>query len=159
MRAVEIEIAVARLFGVRRHVIVPNASWGMSLHECDLLIIRNTGYAVEVEIKVSKADLKKDALKRHGHNSNRIKELYFAVPDKLYDAAVEYAPERAGIITVEHWEHYPFVEGSVKRKAVLNVLARPLNEDEIRTAMRLAGMRIWGLKERLVAMHRKQAKV
>jgi hypothetical protein len=65
MKAIHVELAVASYFGIRRHLIVPNVSWGLGLrHECDLLIVRESGFAAEVEIKVSKSDLKKDVEKR-----------------------------------------------------------------------------------------------
>ena len=36
----DIEIAVAKLFGYRSHLIVPNISWGLDFkHELDLLIL------------------------------------------------------------------------------------------------------------------------
>ena len=55
---IEIEEAVARKFGVRTNIIVPNVSWGLpGMHECDLFIIKMSGYGVEVEIKISKADI------------------------------------------------------------------------------------------------------
>lgn len=154
MKCIEIEEAVARMFDIRRHIIVPNVSWGLGVHECDLLVVRPTGYAIEVEIKVSKADLKKDAEKRHGHDSHKIKELYFAVPDKLYEAAIEFAPLHAGIITVS-WNGtivHPQIDGfaSIKRPAIVNKTARPLTESEINTVARLGAMRIWGLKAKLI---------
>lgn len=34
---IEIEERIANYFGVRRCIIVPNISWGMYMHECDLL--------------------------------------------------------------------------------------------------------------------------
>lgn len=94
----QIEIAVAKMFGTRTHIIVPNISWGLNLHECDLLIINKNGYATEVEIKTSKADLKADLEKRHGHKSNRIKHLYYAMPAELIDFAVGILPHDVGII-------------------------------------------------------------
>ena len=45
-------------FNYRANLIVPNISWGLGLHECDLLVLTSSGYATEIEIKVSKADLK-----------------------------------------------------------------------------------------------------
>ena len=95
----EMECCVASFLNYRSNLIVPNVSWGMALHECDLLVITKAGYAWEVEIKVTKADLKKDSEKWHGHRSSRIKHLFFAIPTYLQDA-IEYIPERAGIITV-----------------------------------------------------------
>ena len=156
MKCIEVEEAVARMFGVMAHfAIVPNIASGLWIHECDLLVVRKSGHAIEVEIKVSKADLKKDAAKRHGHvdRQNRIKELYFAVPKKLYDAALEFAPERAGIITIEPYTFYSGqtkLVGKVRRKPTINRAARPLTENEMLTVARLGSMRIWGLKAKLI---------
>lgn len=158
MRAIEVEFAVATMFGIRRNIIVPNVCWGLDLHECDLLIIRESGFAVEVEIKVSKADLKKDVEKNHKHESNKIKHLYFAVPESLAAECLEYAPTRAGIITVNmgyHSDDSPFPTATIRRPAVTNKLARPLSVSEIQQAARLAAMRIWGLKEKLITVARK----
>lgn len=60
------EVAIMKHFGIRANLIVPNVSWEIyslpfrTLHECDILILSNSGYATEVEIKISKADLLKD---------------------------------------------------------------------------------------------------
>lgn len=54
----EMEIAIANLFDIRKNIIVPNISCGLGIHECDLFIVRNSGYCIEVEIKRSEQDLK-----------------------------------------------------------------------------------------------------
>lgn len=59
MNTLEIETAIAMKLDIRKHIIVPNISWGAGLHECDLLVINKSGYATEIEIKISKSDLKK----------------------------------------------------------------------------------------------------
>ena len=100
MTAQDIEIAVADFFGSRVNLIVPNVSWGMGLlHECDLIVLTPAGYAYQVEIKVSKADLIKDQQKKHGHSSQIISRLYFAIPDYLQDCINE-VPDHAGILIV-----------------------------------------------------------
>ncbi len=157
MKCIEIEEAVARMFGVRQNMIVPNISWGLGIHECDLLVVRPTGFAVEVEIKVSRSDLKKDAEKKHGHISDKIKQLYFAVPEKLVDDAMQYAPVHAGIIAVSNkyprdtfgWSAY-WNKATIVHPAVTNKLARPLTDSECAQVARLGCMRIWGLKEKLI---------
>ena len=68
----EIEVRVASFFNPRQNIIVPNISWGVNLHECDLLIIRKSGYGIEVEIKVSKSDLIADAKKPHHHHDIKV---------------------------------------------------------------------------------------
>ena len=72
----EMEIALAREFNYNQNLIVPCVGNGLNIHECDLLILTNHNYATEIEIKVSIADLKKDLDKRHGHRSNKIKNLW-----------------------------------------------------------------------------------
>lgn len=153
LKCIEMEEAVARLYGVRQHIIVPNVSWGLRLHECDLLVIRQSGYAIEVEIKTTIADLKKDAEKRHGHISNKIKELYFAIPKSLYEKALPLIPDKAGIIVVSKEETKWWgieVKASFQRPAIKNRFAIPLTDAEQFTAARLGCMRIWGLKEKLI---------
>ena len=70
--ASEIEIAIARHFGTRTHVIIPNLSFAMFPYELDLCVLNmKSFYALEVEIKVSKADLVRDGKKEHAHKLHR----------------------------------------------------------------------------------------
>ena len=64
MKAIDIELAVSNYLNPRTNLIVPNVHWGMCLHECDLLVITRSGYAWEVEIKVSRVDLIKNKEKK-----------------------------------------------------------------------------------------------
>ena len=95
MNTIDIEIAIANHFDYRRNIIVSNVSWGMNIHECDLLVLTKSGYATEVEIKISKSDILRDKNKIHGHIHKKIKKLYFAVPENLRNC-VDFIPERAG---------------------------------------------------------------
>ncbi len=143
----EMEYLVARFLNWRVNMIVPNVTWGMDVHECDLLVATRAGYLWEVEIKVTKADLKKDALKRHQHRSDKIKHLFFAIPSYLEDC-VELIPERAGVILVS-----PRSDGGYVRKLRephTNPAARPISESARYTLARLGAMRIWGLQDKLI---------
>lgn len=100
MTAKDIEVKIAKYFDWRRNIIVPNASWGVGLHECDMLILSERNFATEVEIKISRSDLKADQKKEHGHNSVKIKNLWFAVPAELVPSALELCPARAGIFAL-----------------------------------------------------------
>lgn len=155
MKTVDLEIAVSLYFDNRKNIVVPNISWGMNLnHECDLFVVRpKTGFAVEVEIKVSLSDLRKDLQKRHGHNSNRIKELYFAIPEKL-EKHIDLIPERAGVLVVSEHERLGgsgsiYHEVKKVRAAEINRDARALLHQEVQTLARLAAMRIWPLKAKV----------
>lgn len=89
-------------FNVRTHLIVPNVYWGLDLdYEADLVVLTKAGYATEVEIKTSLADLKADQKKKRVHNSNLFKYLYFCFPEKLLEKGEQYVPERAGILLID----------------------------------------------------------
>jgi hypothetical protein len=143
-----IEFSLARWFGVRQNLIVPNVSWGLNLHECDLLVLTGAGYALEIEIKVSKSDLIKDAEKQHRHNSDKIKRLYFAIPEKL-EKHIELIPERAGVIVVRPAET---INGKCDliRPGEANKRAHKFSDKDREQLARLGAMRVWGLKEGLI---------
>lgn len=155
-RSYEIELAVTSLFNIRQNLIIPNVSWGFEIHECDLLIVRNSGYVIEVEIKVDLADLKNDFKKKHGHvdKQNRIKEFYFALPDVLIEKAVPIIAkhdERAGIISCRYdsecsWQHY---RALMIKPALTNKAARKLELKERYQLARLGTLRLWNAKKAL----------
>jgi len=151
MTAPEIELAIAEWFNPRQNIIVPNVSWGMFAHECDLLVLTKSGYAYEVEIKVNKYDLIRDKFKKHGHKTSITKRLYFAIPEAL-KTEISHIPEYAGIIIVKQ-------EGYAKRgwfPSRIEVLREPIEQNarkfteaEKFNLARLGTMRIWTLKKKL----------
>jgi len=143
LKAIDIETAVANYFNIRTNLIVPNISWGMFLHECDLLVVTPAGFAWEIEIKVTRADLIKDKDKHHGHYNRKIKDLYFAIPDYL-EYCIEYIPDRAGIIIVNERLRCKTV-----RRPILNKNPYKFSIEERYKVARLGSMRIWGLKKKL----------
>lgn len=151
--AAEIEIIIAGYFDYRINCIIPNISFGMKLHECDILVLSKHGYATEIEIKVSKSDIVKDRKKEHGHNSNKIKYLYFAIPIKLdKDDIIKIIPERAGIIIINR-------EGLiyVKRKPQINTNANVFTIDDKYQLARLGAIRIWGLKRKFLELKQERS--
>jgi len=158
---IEMEIAVARHFGIRQHIIVPNISWGLSgMHEIDLFIIKKSGVAVEVEIKRSKSDFLADFKKDHKHidRFNRISEFYYAFPIELLDKCIKLIPEHAGIIVCERQKNYVGVEilkAWVKREPKKIKGARKLTSEEQFKIARLGCLRIIPLKEKLLAFQNK----
>ncbi len=139
-----IESVVVRYFDPRRCLIVPNVWWGLDInHECDLFVLTKAGYAYEVEIKTSRADLKADLKKKTCHASKKIRKLYFAIPAKLRDS-MDIIPERAGVLMVG-------ITGVVEklREAKLNPDARKLTQTEIMKLGHLGTMRVWTLKTAL----------
>ena len=143
----EIEVAVAKHLDWRRNMIVPNVSWGLGLaHECDLLAVSRSGYAHEVEIKVSRSDLlrdqKKDKWKR---KQKMIRTLWFAIPREL-EASVPDIPEHAGVILVWWEEGHREAKCKTLRKPKINTDCRKLRDKEILHLGHLASLRIWSMK-------------
>ena len=147
----EMEIALAHYFGYRTNLIVPNVCWGMNIHECDLLIVTAAGYCWECEIKISRHDLKNDEKKRHGHLDNRIKRLYFALPDYLGTPEnIAMVPPRAGVILVQLQKDIAYSPCcSLVRKPEEFRLAKKLSDTDRYKVARLGAMRIWRLKQKL----------
>ena len=136
-----LQVAVANYFSYRRNIIVPNVSWGMNLHECDVLVLTPRRLAYEIECKTTRADIRNDARKSHGHNNKKINKLYFAVPSSLRDFALTCIPERAGLLTLVQ-PSWPYVEKI--REARLMSDHRWEAKDRLKLA-HLGAMRIWTL--------------
>ena len=137
-------------FYYRSHYVVPNVHWGLGFnHELDLLVVSMvTGIGTEVEIKVSRGDLKRDLEKGHHHFDKRLRQLYFAGPRELYDAFFEYVPKEAGIIVIYNdpkakWEHRRY-QCSIVRNAKPQPFI-PFKPKEIEQLLRLGNMRYWSL--------------
>jgi len=155
-----IEILSARLFKPRQNLIIPNVSWGFGVHECDLLVVSGSGYLTEIEIKISKSDLKKDLDKSHAHESKKIRYLYFAIPEKLLDCT-DLIPERAGIICCYknkreitgysggQKQYVEIPKAKIIRKATPQTSCKPIDDKDRYVLARLGALRIWGLKEKL----------
>ena len=152
LNAGDIEVAIARFFNPRMNLIVPNVSWGLNfLYELDLIIVKSSGYAWEVEIKTSISDLKAEKNKRsYAHCSNRIKRLYFAIPDYIQEKAIDLIPERAGILIVNSTN----LRVKLIRTPKLNMKCVKLTDQEQIKLRELAAMRIWSLKEALLRQKR-----
>jgi len=149
----EMEVAIAKYFGIREHIVVPNVSWGFFSHECDLFLIRKSGFGFEVEIKRSKSDMMADFKKKHGHKdrANRIVQLYYAFPEELLSKVEDLVPEECGILTVSksEWNDKYYIKASMHRDAKRKQGAKRLTQAEQLKIARLGTLRIWTLKEKL----------
>jgi hypothetical protein len=139
-------------------VMCLNVSWGMFNHECDMLVLNKDNTFTEVEIKISKADLKKDLKKSHKHQDrqNRIHKLYFAIPECLETEEVfGLIPERAGIMVV--YGQLPRTHITIRRQAQPQLCqGKPYKatEKEIRKLGYLMQFRYW--RERIRANNLQQ---
>lgn len=90
------------LFDFTRYAVVPNVSYAvLQRGEADLLCLSKSGTFHEVEIKVSRTDLRADAKKRFGHQNSMVSYTWFAVPVELEPDAIEIVPKRYGIVVVD----------------------------------------------------------
>lgn len=173
LTAQDIEIAVAKHFGTRQNLIVPNVSWGWGLnHEADMIVLRPSGLCDEIEIKTTASDIRADLKKRVGHwESRRIARVWFAVPDSL--ASNADIPAVAGVLSIiRGHQHYadgvltwrPWQPGDtswvdhvkVVRPAKLRDKASRMTatvEQRLKLA-ELGTLRIWSLKQALASKSR-----
>lgn len=149
LKILDIELALINsLYPIRRYTVVGNVYWGLGFnYEIDILAVTSLGYATEIEIKTSKADTKNDLKKKHKHKSNKIKYLYFAIPD-YGESWIEYIPEHAGVILIKRKKN-GHLYGEVFRKAKLNKECRKLSIKEQIKLGHLASLRVWNLKKKL----------
>ena len=152
------EVELSNYLNYRINIVVPNVSWGMFSHECDLIKLTPSGYCSEIEIKISLGDLKKDKEKSHkhmdggvyGYRPNKIKYLYFAVPEYL-EPHIQHIPERAGILIVREFTNcggYKFLK-TFEIRAPKQQGNYKFSEAERIKLLSLMAMRIWGLKQKL----------
>ena len=147
--ALDIECALSRYFNARTNIIVPNVSWGLGLHECDLLVLTPSNYAYEVEIKRSRADILADKKKHHDHYNEKISKLFFAIPENLWEC-VDLIPGHAGIISITEkgvGNYCCRLDRKAQRKSDYRFSA-----DEKTQLARLGTMRVWTLKHRIQAL-------
>lgn len=147
-----VELAVAMLLNYRVYTIVPNVSYGLGLnHECDLLALDGNGRFTEIEIKISASDLKADFKKSHGHRSDFISRLIYAMPIDLCEKYSELIPKNCGIIAIEvsypHWSYGTAIVKARHYRLVKHDKSKKLPSERIKQEfMRLGCMRIWSLK-------------
>lgn len=133
-----IQRALGWHFGIERGCIpIPNVLMSGGRYEADFVCINKNDYLTEVEIKISVADFKADFKKKHYHDSNDVRSLYYALPKELYKANKDLfksmAAERgAGIIAVSGCRSCEIVQRAAIRREV-----KPLGTWQMLYYMRL----------------------
>lgn len=159
-----LQIAGAHYFNYRQNLIVPNVSWGFLNYEADLLIIKPSRYVIEIEIKISKSDLKNDKKKKkyrwNWYLQNKIKLFYVLIPSDLYSGkeqeTLDILPPNAGLLTAYYSNVYDRWYCSCVKSPIVNRNAEKLSDHEYMTLLKLAAMRIWSLKEKLLRLQNGQ---
>jgi len=160
LTTLEMEIALMKFFDTSKNLIVPNVSWGLGLNECDLLILNKSGYATEIEIKVSKADLIRDRQKKHEHNRANVlvKDFYFAVPYDLIADALSVMPKRAGLYGVKKYydpsDKHQYYDIRMIDKAKSNIGARAWSDKNRCKLAYLGALRILKLKQKALRLEK-----
>lgn len=149
IHAGEVELAVVALIDYRKNTIVPNVSWGLGFnHECDMLVLDDQDRFTEIEIKISASDLKADFKKTHGHKSNIISRLIYAMPIGLCEKYQNLIPGHCGIIAVREVMigTRTFNKAEWFRRCKHDKTKEKPSPKTIRKFMELGCMRIWSLK-------------
>jgi hypothetical protein len=148
--AAEIELALAGFFDWRRNFIIPNISNGFRgiNYEIDIMVVTQSPYAYDIEIKVSAADLKRDRDKdkwRYCLEQHYFRKSYFAMPETM-SGYQDLVPAHAGVILVSYNERRYWYDAKVVREPVVDNLAKKITEAELTQLGRLTMLRMWDLK-------------
>ena len=163
-------------------VVVPNCMW--TGHECDLLCVEPRLRIIDVEIKISRADLKADAKKDKwwrslGYGGYRLSDgkyepppreprtwptkvwkHYYALPASIYrQELLDALPSPAsGVIKLSAVRHHensvPVVYAVVQRRAKPNPQADRLKPEQVADIARLATLRLWDALSTIEGMKR-----
>jgi len=159
-------------FYCRQHLVIPNVDWGFLNHEADLLIVSKAGYLTEVEIKRTWADFKADFKKKHTHYDSKLSHFYYAVPEKIaqkvfdflyvgkldisnrwsrskVDSYTEVNVNKCGLIVYKDPdEFYKFGNYCITVGAT-NMGDYKISDEEEKKLLRLLGLRVWSLKNKI----------
>ncbi len=166
MNSKHVRAILLQTFQSKAVIVVPECNW--TGYECDLLVLHQSMRIVDIEIKVSRADFKRDAAKdKWWHRMNwfsegpelprthppKVWKHYFAVPEAIWKPDLaEFLPSPAsGVIVVR--ERGARVIAEVVRRATPDPGAERLDGRVCVDLARLAGLRMWqALAERDAAL-------
>ena len=151
-----------QVFKNKHLVIVPNCSWPGS--ECDLLVVTPNLRVIDVEIKISRADLKADAKKDKWFHSwnwrtdgrydkamrrprqwpHRVWKHYYALPRDIWDATLldSLPSPTSGVLLMYEDRHGDF-HIRVERMATPDRQADKITPEDAVDIARLASLRMW----------------
>lgn len=167
-------------FAHKNLVMVPNCSWPGA--ECDLLVVTSNMRVIDVEIKVSRADLKADQHKEKwwhylrwkpglSHDSRERRQRrewpanvwkhYYCLPAEIWTP--ELLPHMApasGVLLIYELKHEPYgIHIRVERMAAPNRKAPTLDAEDAIDLARLASLRMWDALQTVDDMVRERAAV
>jgi hypothetical protein len=156
--ATEIELALVNFFDSRRNFVIPNVSWGFRRlsYEIDVMVVTQSLYAYDIEIKVSASDLKRDQDKHKWNyclEQHYFRKSYFAMPETMSQYQ-DLVPAHAGIFLVSYNSRRSWYDAKVVREPVTDKLAKKVSESELTQLGRLTMMRMWDLKRNVRSLTR-----
>lgn len=157
--AAAITRAVIRSHIFSRNVVaVPCTNWVG--HECDLLVVEKRLRIIDLEVKISRSDLKADLKKdkwwhrKPWQGREQLVERrdwppgvwkhYYAMPAEIWDdKLLSSIPETSGVLILRRPHQV-----SVVRAAKPNSKAQPISAADAIDIARLAGLRLWDVLAR-----------
>lgn len=153
-------------------VLVDRCNW--TGHECDVLGITTNLRLIDIEIKISRSDLRADAKKgkwwhggdwamknhqwvRSGHQLRqwppRVWKHYYALPAEIWkpDLLDAIPSPASGVILLREQKYDGIVVASVERRATPNRDAYRLTPEQVMDVARLANIRMWQAYEQAAA--------
>lgn len=154
MTAVAIGRALVRDFFRRRVLAVPNCSWPGD--ECDMLIVTPDLRLIDVEVKTSRADLRREVGKDKWWEGSpwrgdrarrdwprRTWKHYIAAPADVAAGAADLMPSPASGLLSLRARKSGTIDVGVIRRATPNGKADRLSAEDAIDIARLAGLRMW----------------
>lgn len=158
-------------FNGKHLVFLPNCYFPGS--ECDLLVVRPDLRMMDVEVKISRGDLKADASKDKWFDIEtrwaigakpvktprthpiRIWKHYYAMPHDMWkDDLAEFIPATSGVILMREGGHKPYCH--IHRQAKPNKDCDRINLQELCQIARIATDRMWRSFDELDVFRREQ---
>ncbi|MHB1955905.1 MAG: hypothetical protein ACYCOU_19415 [Sulfobacillus sp.] len=154
-------------------VVVPNCNWPGN--ECDLLVVTRNLRVIDVEIKISRSDLKADAKKDKWYHywdwkidgpytgddrlarrrtrewPKRVWKHYYCVPAEIWDDSLmsSLPSPKSGVLLLTDHELNPI---RVRRRAHACRTADPIAAADVLNIARLASLRMWDALGKLEAI-------
>ena len=161
-------------------VLVDNCNW--TGYECDVLAVTTDLRIVDVEVKISRADLKADAKKDkwwHGYDWRthgdwrgrwedrpreprawppKVWKHYYALPAEIWKPELlDCLPStRSGVILLREQRHGAIAVAEVVRRATPNKEADRIKPEDVVDIARLANLRMWEAYQQRDAARAKQ---
>lgn len=157
--------AVIAVLFRRKYLAVPNCGW--TGHEADLLIVDKTLRLIDVEVKISRSDLKQDLTKDKWYSTrpwrrctvkttavrrewpDKVWKHYYALPADIWQSSLLTSlPAASGILLLSA-STQGNTQVKVIRHAKPNRDAKPVSAADAVDIARLISLRYWAIKSKL----------